>query len=326
LRNVSLISLDGGPEVPYCLKDLSQFPKQLYRSCAASLGNDKIPHVCGGVTNECGEFSCDQGLMDECYRYDPNQDTWTVSSIMFENKFLHACAVNSVPEIIINGGYSSDSTWTTDDGETFGILPPMPLGMHDHCIAALDDDDLFVAGYHNFNPKTFLYHSDTREWEQIQDMPDPSYFTPGCAMVHNSAGEQEVIVIDREYTQIFNLQSRQWRIGNELPDDLRYYYGTIVQLEDSFLSVGGSYEDTIYKYEKESDTFELLEARLPFPVEYPIAMLVDVDIFPSCPSTTTSATTSTTNDFTTTTTAAFTTDDGGDGSGDGSGEPPADLE
>ena len=76
-----------------------------------------------------------------------------------------------------------------------------------------DDDDLFVAGYHNFNPKTFLYHSDTREWEQIQDMPDPGYYTPGCAMVHNSAGEQEVIVIDREYTQIFNLQSRQWRIG-----------------------------------------------------------------------------------------------------------------
>ena len=75
-----------------------------------------------------------------------------------------------------------------------------------------DDDDLFVAGYHNYNPKTFLYHSDTREWEQIQDMPDPAY-TPGCAMVHNSAGEQEVIVIDREYTQIFNLQSRQWRIG-----------------------------------------------------------------------------------------------------------------
>ena len=34
---------------------------------------DKIPHVCGGVTNECDEFSCDQGLMDECYRYDPSE-------------------------------------------------------------------------------------------------------------------------------------------------------------------------------------------------------------------------------------------------------------
>ena len=113
-----------------------------------------------------------------------------------------------------------------------------------------------------------------------------------------------------------------------MPFDLYSFYGTIVQLEDSFLCVGDNYDagTTIYKYEKESETFEPLEARLPFRVQYPIAMLVDVDIFPSCPSTTTSATTSTTNDFTTTTTAAFTTDDGGDGSGDGSGEPPADLE
>ena len=43
-------------------------------------------------------------------------------------------------------------------------------------------------------------------------MLDP-YYTPGCGMVHNSAGEQEVIVMDRENTEIYNLQSRQWRIG-----------------------------------------------------------------------------------------------------------------
>ena len=42
LRNVSLISLDGGPEVPYCLKGLNQFPKQLSRSCSASLGNGEL--------------------------------------------------------------------------------------------------------------------------------------------------------------------------------------------------------------------------------------------------------------------------------------------
>ena len=31
--------------------------------------------------------------------------------------------------MIINGGYSSDETWTTDDGETYGALPPMPQGI-----------------------------------------------------------------------------------------------------------------------------------------------------------------------------------------------------
>ena len=131
---------------------------------------------------------------------------------MFENKYVQACAISSVPEMIINGGYSSDSTWTTDDGETFGILPPMPLGLHDHCAVALDGGDLFVAGLHNYLPKTFLYHSDTKEWEQLRDMPEPPY-APPCAMVHNSAGEQEIIVVTNYETMTYNLQSGQWRTG-----------------------------------------------------------------------------------------------------------------
>lgn len=117
--------------------------------------------------------------------------------------------------MVINGGYSSDSTWTTADGETFGILPPMPLGLHDHCLASLDDDGLFVTGFHNYNTKTFLYHSDTMQWEQIQNMPTESY-TPACAMVHNSAGEQEVVVVTNQETYIFNLQGRQWRKGESI--------------------------------------------------------------------------------------------------------------
>ena len=93
LKNITLISLDGGPSVPYCLQNLNPHPKQLYLSCSATLGNgklpihkrkspnshilsdsiDKIPHVCGGVTYDCDDFSCNQGLMDECYRYDPGE-------------------------------------------------------------------------------------------------------------------------------------------------------------------------------------------------------------------------------------------------------------
>lgn len=100
-----------------------------------------------------------------------------------------------------------------------------------------------------------------------------------------------------------------------MPYELEYNLndGTVVLYEDSFLIVGGYDLDTIYKYGKESDTFESMEARLPFPVSSPIAILVDVDIFPACPSTTTSATTTvatTTTASFTTTSAAFTTTTG----------------
>ena len=128
-----------------------------------------------------------------------------------------------------------------DDGRWGDLWNPSAdaLGLHDHCLVALDGDDLFVAGFHNYNPKTFLYHSDTMEWEQIQNMPDPEY-APPCAMVHNSAGEQEVIVVGYSSTQIYNLQSGQWRFGesNEFSllscldtDNIHYFQETICLME-----------------------------------------------------------------------------------------------
>ena len=61
--------------------------------------------------------------------------------------YLTACAVSSVPEIIMSRNY--DETLLTSDGETFGTLPPMPISdvyLHDHCAVALEGGDLFVAG------------------------------------------------------------------------------------------------------------------------------------------------------------------------------------
>ena len=65
---------------------------------------------------------------------------------------------------------------------------------------------------------------------------------------------------------------------------------TVVPLGESFLLVGGSLiEDafpklskTIYKYEKLSDSWTLLNATLPHRAGNPVALMVDIDIFPSC--------------------------------------------
>ena len=60
--------------------------------------------------------------------------------------------------------------------------------------------------------------------------------------------------------------------------------------EESFLLVGGYSGiagghvmlDTIYKYQKGNDSWSLLETKMPSPARDPVAMMVDVDIFPSC--------------------------------------------
>ena len=41
-KNVTLISLDGGPPVPECLEELNPHPRNLWGSCQATLGNGKL--------------------------------------------------------------------------------------------------------------------------------------------------------------------------------------------------------------------------------------------------------------------------------------------
>ena len=75
--------------------------------------------------------------------------------------------------------------------------------------------------------------------------------------------------------------------GNYLP--LTLEDTTVVPNGDSFLLVGGYHienpteaTDTIYKYEIPSDSWTLLDTRIPYNVSSPIALMVDLDIFPSC--------------------------------------------
>ena len=86
--------------------------------------------------------------------------------------------------------------------------------------------------------------------------------------------------------------------GNPLPKPLES--ATVVQLDESFLLVGGwhefidedvgggiidellSVQDTIWKYEPLADSWTLLETRIPYAAINPIAMMVDIDIFPDC--------------------------------------------
>ena len=63
----------------------------------------------------------------------------------------------------------------------------------------------------------------------------------------------------------------------------------MVPLNDTFLIVGGfdyvepyGSLDTIYKYNQADDSWTLQEAKLPYPVTKPVAMLVDIDIFTPC--------------------------------------------
>ena len=76
--------------------------------------------------------------------------------------------------------------------------------------------------------------------------------------------------------------------GNPLPQAIDD--ATVVPYGESFLLVGGEvgYDvspitgttDAIYQYEKLDDSWTLLDTKIPFNVSTPIALMVDIDIFP----------------------------------------------
>ena len=75
---------------------------------------------------------------------------------------------------------------------------------------------------------------------------------------HNGQGILKV-------TEIYNTETRAWRVGPPLPEPL--YYVSSVQYEDTFLLVGGYGDisgtlDTIYQYDQTSETWILRPERL----------------------------------------------------------------
>ena len=169
-------------------------------------------------------------------------DTWTETgnlSLPYGGYFTAACTANSVPEMIMSGGilngsdnsdlHISNDTTYTKDGINFEFLPEMPLALRSHCMVALDGDDLFVTGgstgdYYSTNNQSFLYHSDTKEWKRLEDMPT-ARSSLMCAMVHNEEGDQEVVTVggytysepfyegNVNVTEIYNLKTREWTTG-----------------------------------------------------------------------------------------------------------------
>ena len=229
------------------------------------------------------------------------------------------CAFSPEHGLVIAGGTSgsdvlgSNAVINTRDGETFEALPPMPVAKVEHCLVALDDGDLLVTGGLSPLPseKTYIFSSTSWEWVEVADMPTGRY-TLMCGSIQRG-GNQEVVAAGGFYfhyfdmVEIYSVEDNLWRTGkffkpiiylrifkpnsnlaaNPLPQNI--YGATTVPFQDSFLIVGGGSDtpsygflDTIYKYEADADSWTLLHQSLTRPLIWTGALMVDVEIFPTC--------------------------------------------
>ena len=64
-RDVHLLSLDGGPSLPWCLQSLNKFPREfgnLWESCPATLGTGKLPRM---SSKKCFISYCSDHLINQ---------------------------------------------------------------------------------------------------------------------------------------------------------------------------------------------------------------------------------------------------------------------
>ena len=97
----------------------------------------------------------------------------------------------------------------------------------------------------NFPPRT------SNTWTELTTMPSPRKYVQ-AGLVQYSDGSEHIVVTGgccyTELTEIFNLQTFTWSVGEDLP--VAIGYGASVPFEDSFLIVGGypDYLDSIYYF------------------------------------------------------------------------------
>ena len=102
---------------------------------------------------------------------------------MTTSRAHHAAAHHKDLGFLITGGkYPDDyksSTEITTDGVTFEAFTPLPVGLRDHCMVALDGDeegDFFVGGgdisIGKYRKEAFIHKNN--QWMDVKELPTGS--------------------------------------------------------------------------------------------------------------------------------------------------------
>lgn len=246
----------------------------------------------GFAFNNCGsEYLFTQGHLggDTCVLVN---NSWAPSSNLIVPRYDASCVRLSNGSFWISGGYNSNGdeslTWESseikiDDGLDWNFIPStdLPEQMVDHCIARVNDTHLFIVG--NYNNGKMAYLVDTTEDKFIfKKLPDmiSNRWRSACGSMTDEDGDQLLIVAGGTTSdcgiatsEIFSMKKYNWTEGPNLPrgfarggmysdDD---HPLIMIGGKDVFQDGGCNITSDLMTYQKESNTFELLPAKLDIP-------------------------------------------------------------
>ena len=177
LDTVDLLSFNGS--LPDKLKSTNNFPVAIAHAVGATLGDESVPHVCGG-----GKVSVLEGPEGNgggyCWAYNPHHKMWNISGQMIEDRKFSAGATHPDHGWVITGRFfgflqRSESAEQTRDGKTFQQFTSLPHRLSHHCIVSLGKGggrgDFFITGGWNKDTakRTLIYNAGA--WKEVADMP-----------------------------------------------------------------------------------------------------------------------------------------------------------
>ena len=125
LAEVEVVSLDPiNNPVPPCLNNLKELPVAL-DAMAGATDEDGNPFICGGRSYPSTEY------YDQCYKYDPQADSWEQHGTMpYKGAFMADIVVPGLGMVMVGAGNSysnaGDEVISTTDGVSFEELAPLP--------------------------------------------------------------------------------------------------------------------------------------------------------------------------------------------------------
>jgi hypothetical protein len=230
-HRVELISLHGNP-IPKRFQNLNDFPTKIYDGGGVFFPSEagatnRVPHVCGGKN-----FS--GGSIPTSYRYLIQTDNWLdlQSKWHQEKENEEFFFQKATGRLYITGGDIDihrlfPNTTYTKDGKHITYLEGMPDGMSRHCMAVLDNGDIFVAGrmknWKDWAGKksSFLYKNESGKWEKCPDMIRERAFAT-CGVVWSKDGKEEIVVAGGKNSVVQNssldyVDESRWRQAKPLP-------------------------------------------------------------------------------------------------------------
>jgi len=234
---------------------VSDFPIAIRAGIAASLDNGEVWY-CGGTDK-------DSVAQDSCYSYDVLRNNWDQQVDLNEKRSYSASSVVGQYWYITGGDPTPISTeFYNETGKKFVNDKNLPTTLTAHCQVTVDDERVFLAsdGY-----EAYMLNVQTGRFSDLPRM-DSMRLNAACGLIRSADYGDEIVVASQGTSSVLNLDSMLWMPGPPL--DNFTYYGSTVQLDDTFLLIGGdsgqvgAESDAIWLFDNDSFQFVQLEQRL----------------------------------------------------------------